>query len=1490
MHKSIKITLKLLYIAFGSIAGLAIILFLLLQMSAIQTLIVKRFTDNISKEFKSTVQVGKVEFKFFDRLILNDVLIKDQYNDTLIFSEQIITGIGRLKMKENSFIFGKVYLFRPTMALATDSAGNSNLKWYIDQLKNPDTAAAKKPVTINIAQIDLHDARFSLFDNRKSGEKNSINFRDLKTDNINAIIELFSVENDTVSFYINSLMLHEASGFNVRKLSGETAITKGRLAFDDVQIICDSSVINMSNFELLGGSSGFSNFVENVRLRINLNSSLISSSDLMYFAPFAKEFNESVSLSGRISGTIAELRGRNIIASYREHTTLDCDFDLSGLPNIKDAFIHVGVNNLTTAANDIEKLPLNKEFELPDILYEMGNLSFDGSFTGFTTDFVAYGNVNTPVGVITTDLAFRPVERANYIIRGILDGSDIDLGAITGNSKIFGKMSVISDIDGWVSSVKNFSVNLAGTIDSVDIENYTYKNIAINGLFTDKIWDGSINVDDENLKMDISGLFSFEQELPEFNLTWNLDKVNLFDINFATEDTTASANFHITSNFKGNSIDNLNGEIRALNTSFVKYGNSLELNNLALNTFIEDNKPVLSLKSDFVDADITGMYNLGDLQNLFKYSLSKLMPLKYHSNLSAKDLKHNDFLFSVNLKNTDEINSFFRTGLQLSENSRIEGVVNSDSLIMLSGKVKELTFYNNRFNDFNLNAVLKDDNFAVDITNSSLDILRRSTLDSFIIKISAAQDSLIFKTDWGEKSEQNDKGTFIAKGKYFLETPEAKTALFKIDIEPTELFVNSNLWKISESNIVIDTNVIKINEFLAESSGYFYSVNGTVSENPYDTLSLGFRGVSLDPVNYIINQNKRNPDGIDLSIEGRLNGNITITNLYKGALINGDLIIDDFSILGTNYGAFNIASNVDVNQKIVNINANNNLNGEKNIIASGYFDPPTKKLDLTINADELSVNPLNQLLSVFASDISGKASGKVNLLAIPGDISLTGSLMAENTSIKIDYLQTQYIINDSIRFDKRGINFNNVRIVDERGNHGSLNGVLSHENFKDITPNLTINIVDCMVLNTRARDNDYFYGAAFASGISTIRKGADDVIAFNISASTERNTRFYIPLNSSVSVSDVSFVTFVDHVKLDSENPNNSSYSSPQNTSSGMDINIDLQVNPSAEVQLIFDLAVGDVMRANGSGNLNINYNRRGELKIVGDYVVENGDYRFTLGDFINKQFTVQEGGRIIFNGDINDAEIDLSAIYRVRASLAEIMPAEIADNERVQVECHLNLTGNLFNPKIGFDISLPTIDENRRAFFRGAIATEEQMSRQFLYLLVMNSFYPDPNIGWANSTNIGTSNAAAVTTSEMLFSQLNNMLSKISNDFDVGFAYRPGVSDITPNQLEIALSKPMLNNRVVINSNLDVRGTNDLNANQITGDFDAEVKLTEKIRFKVFNRYNNPYTGGRLEPYTQGLGVFFRQEFDRFSDFFKKREKSDMKEEDDITIEEEKG
>ena len=486
---------------------------------------------------------------------------------------------------------------------------------------------------------------------------------------------------------------------------------------------------------------------------------------------------------------------------------------------------------------------------------------------------------------------------------------------------------------------------------------------------------------------------------------------------------------------------------------------------------------------------------------------------------------------------------------------------------------------------------------------------------------------------------------------------------------------------------------------------------------------------------------------------------------------------------------------------------------------------------------------------------------------------LNGAIFAQNTSLKIDYLQSIFKMNDTVKFDKNGIKFNDIILTDEKGNNATLTGYVYHKYFKDYKADLIINTNGCQVLNTKPKDNELFYGTAYATGVTTI-KSDQNSISFDISARTDKNTKFFIPLNSGLSVSDYSFITFVDTknpdtLKLSGTNPVTTTVKQ-----TGMDLNFDLEVTPDAEVKLIFDSKVGDEMTGTGSGDLNINLDRKGNFKISGDYIIEKGNYLFTLGNILNKSFNVENGGRISFNGDIDNAEIDIKAIYGLTTSLYAILQ-EDKYKVRADVECQLSLTGNLFNPVVKLNIELPDADEETKTSLKSMINNEEELNRQFFYLLVMNNFL-------ATTTSTTGTSAMAVTTTEMFSNQISNWLSQISNDFDLGFVYRPGNKNINSQELEVALSTQLLNDKVLVN----VRGTgsNANNTNQISGDFDAEVRITKKIKFKVFNRYNNPYTGKQAD-YTQGIGLFYRQEFNKFSDLFRKKVKSDMKKEEETTV-----
>ena len=1504
MLKNIKKSIKYFIIVLGVFIMLPTVLYLLLQTSSVQTFLVKRITSHFSNQIKSTISIGSIEYRFFNKLSISDLLIKDRNNDTLIYSWKVMLGIKRLDFKNKSFRLGRVSLIKPVIAFITDSSGMMNLTWYLNLLKNPSDTIKKTGSRFSVDQIDINDARFSLINRTGLKAKTKIDFNNLNLRELNGIIEDLKIFNDSTTFNIYNVGFKESCGFSVKKMNSSVTLARQNILLNSTFINCDSSIINIPRIGLMADSaSSFKRFTEKVKLDILLEKSLLNTSDLQYFMPFADSLNESVWLSGKISGTISELRGRNIKLKYRNFTSIDCDFDFSGLPKIENTFLYVGVNSLKTNAKDFEQISLTgkEPFIVPEVLKKLGNVSFNGSFTGFTSDFVTYGELRTTMGNIRTDISLRPGESKKYMVKGLLKGSDINIGELTGKSEFLGNMSMHANVDGYAYSLNKFAANLTGKIDSIEVNKYLYRNISLNGFFTEKTWDGSINIDDKNIKLDLLGLLNFKNKLPEFDFTLNIADANLYKLNFDKLDSSSRVTMLITSNFKGNSIDNLDGEIKLLNSYFIKYNNNLELYDFSIKTYKDNNRPALRLRTDFVDADINGYYNFATIGSLIQSTLVSLMPSQFHDNGKRNNSKKNNFTFNINFKNTDKINNFLRTGIILADKSYINGAIFADSIIHIGGKTDLLTIKNNVFKDFSFNANISGSELSIGVNSTSLNVLSQSELKNFSVELKTKPDNFIFKVNWDNKDKILNQGSFIARGTIANRTIGKKYATLNVEIDSSHIYTGNDLWKLSNSSILIDSNAIKVNKLSITGNDRSYLVDGAVSQNPADTLNLEFNGIDIDPLNYWINRKKSNQNQIPLNFKGHLNGKILLTNVYKSLLLAGNIFIDNFSVLGSEFGRITINANLDNANKVVNILASNNLNSVKMFDISGKYDPATKKIDLTARATKLPVGFLNPLLKVFASDISGFASGKLRLSGETDNLVLQGSVMAENASMKINYLQTKYILNDSIRFDKQGFKFNNVRLTDVEGNIATLYGSVYHKNFLNYTADLIININNnpIQVLNTQQKDNPMFYGIAYASGVAKIKVDPSS-LSFDISAKAGKSTKtgktskLSIPLNKGLSVSEYSFITFIDSVKNKKTLSGDSIAARPAAAKQiPMDLNMNLEVTPDAEIQIIFDSKVGDVMKGTGSSeNLNINLNKRGDFTIYGDYIIEKGDYTFTLANLLNKTFNVESGGKIMFSGNIRDADIELKANYsKLKTSLAPVL-SDPADQEkykeRISVEPQLSLSGKLFNPIVGFDIYLPDADETTRTLLRNAISTQEELNRQVFSLLIMGGFI---SIGPSqiSTTATGTS-AMYATTSEMISNQLSNWLSQISKDFDIGFVYRPGYNAINPQEVQLALSTQLLNDKVVLNGNFDVRGpggntTNPTgNTNQLIGDIDASIHLTEKLQFKVFNRYNDISPGG-LSPYTQGVGIFYKQEFNKFSDLFRKKVKSDFKKEDETKI-----
>ena len=157
--------------------------------------------------------------------------------------------------------------------------------------------------------------------------------------------------------------------------------------------------------------------------------------------------------------------------------------------------------------------------------------------------------------------------------------------------------------------------------------------------------------------------------------------------------------------------------------------------------------------------------------------------------------------------------------------------------------------------------------------------------------------------------------------------------------------------------------------------------------------------------------------------------------------------------------------------------------------------------------------------------------------------------------------------------------------------------------------------------------------------------------------------------------------------------------------------------------------------------------------------------------------------------------------------------------------------------------------------------------------LLVLNSFLPPPGAEAA----YGHASVQSTTSSELLSNQLSNWLSKISNDFDIGLNYRPG-DELTSDEVELALSTQLLNDRLVLDANFGVGGNQNASSSSqsssnFLGDITAEYKITKdgKLRAKAFNNSNEFSLQNNNSAYTQGVGLSYKEEYDTGKEFWQK-------------------
>jgi hypothetical protein len=1276
---------------------------------------------------------------------------------------------------------------------------------------------------------------------------------------------------DTLAFEIVNFAANEDVGLNIDGLKTIGRVTKEKIAIDNLAFRTQKSLFDIGLLEIpltredVDGNP--------VSFRAEARQLVLNTEEIAMFVPQFPKISQPVILSGLVYGTLDNLKGRRVTGSFGNQTCVSTNFDINGLSEGFNAFLYLDIDSFKTIPGDLELLFTDKSRHLPQFVQGLETIRYSGNITGFLNDLVAYGTFSSAAGRVKTDLGLKIKDNDNLIYAGSLSTDNFDLRKLFGEHSNLEFLSLHMNVKGQYRAKDDYFVFLDGKVAQFQFKDYSYKNITVQGLLKHQRFDGSVKMDDPFGTLNFIGKVDYSTSLPQFNFSAELKNIQLDRLNLLPQLTDGVLSMNMDINIEGNHLDDLVGNIVLSDALLSTPAEVMDFDTLKMEAVRVNGIKELRLESPYALGLVRGNYSFRSIGNTARYYLHNFLPaLVSGKKLQLPDSDSNDFIFDVQLKSISQPLRLFIPGLEVSDEGSLSGRFSpAEGILNLDGHLDLFNYKGVKGEGVKVQvrSSLAD---GVSSTIGADDVLVGNFLDmpNFGWHQQANNDSLSMSLFWNNWNSTTYSGAVYSSAS-FTDIPE-RGLVTRATVHPSTIIIADSIWNINESLFVISPEGASVEDFRIEHYPQFFSMDGFIDKNKEDGLAVKFNDLDLS-------QFFRNVSTDRMSFAGFIDGELTLKDYFRDPVLTSHLSVNDFEFNHQPMGVFSLSSKWNQQNKSVAIETCIQDELKKRLSGSGSFFPSERRFDLAMDVDSLPIGFLDPFLNKVLQNATGTISGQMALEGALPKPHLTGMVKANDLSFDVGLLKTHYDLTDSVAFYPYEIRFQNLALKNAQRGTGHFNGSIYHSGFfKDLQFRLRADVNDMLLLNTNSHDNAYYYGTVYGNCTLMIN-GTTDNADINITGKTTAGTRFFVPVQSTEEVGESNFIRFADFEKLGDADKSVLKKEDYVVDLSGIKLEMDIEATPDAEVQIIFDERIGDILKSTGNGNIQIRINPQGQIRFYGDYTIQSGEYLFSLENLINKRFDITQGGTVKWQGDPYNADIDIKAVYKLKALLSDLLGTTITSSSsssdlqrRVQVYSNLMLSGMLQQPVIKFGIELPTLDDSRESLILDYIGTEEEMNRQVLSLLILNRFYT-PEYMRADETteDSGYDNTALLTTTEMLSSQISNWFSSISNDVDVGVAYRPG-DDITSEEFELALSTQILNNRVSINGNVGY-GKYETSTSSMIGDFDLDVKLNKSgtIRANAYTRSNEDYVIYETSPTSQGVGISFKEEFDEVKELFRR-------------------
>ena len=1182
-------------------------------------------------------------------------------------------------------------------------------------------------------------------------------------------------------------------GYRIHSVTGDVAVGRGKTLIKNLNIVDDWSDLKLDYF------------------------TMTYSNGLVF-----QQFTDSVSLAGKfVPGTLSFQTLKNIVGIMPDNTVLlDIEqgevrgpvnkLNINGLvfqekaSGIKGRIDRASLNGVT----DIENFRFSA-----DIPYIRINSQ---SVPGFVSRFTGKGGIKLPEGLDTDiDLSIKGA--------GLLNDFNADVKLQTGIGKAYTNAKILHltnprrdiEISGALSTegVSPGGILKIDELGGIDLGTRFY---AILGE------DSRIELD--SLKIDrvafmgydyhgISGGGTIDKDDLKFNLLCKEDNLD-FSINAISKGEGYDLDATIS-----------NANLRALGLE-EKIGFSAV-------------RGILAADIDALDKDRRkGMINLADLHfekggsaftdidtlNVDVDQDSIGLALKLSSKLVSGDFygkSVDDFTIKADIHDRERILNFFVPGLYVADNSSFSAQRTPGDKIELKLESPLIGYNKNYIKELNIDLNYNDGN----------------------------ADFFIESPEIGLGSTILDKTTIRLVGDYIT---SEKDVTMHTQPDVSFISISDQRWNISNSTIYVGEDGLKLENFsLNGDNEERIFANGGFSKNNADTLLVILENLDFSLLDDVT--------ASKYNIEGKVNGIANIESpSVNGLKLDAAITMDKLTMRGKPTGDFGLAASVDGTRILAGLN-NTSSDGQVLLNALADIDTGTGKLDADAQFNGLRLESVQPILDNIFSETGGllkgklKASGTLDSLHVNSD-----ELELDDALLRVKATNVPYCLNGILKISETGISLEKIRVNDDEDGSGFLSGKLSFNKFEN--PELDAELtLDKLKLLGKPNNGSDFYGTAYGDG-DILVSGPLNALNIDVNISTAKNGSIHVPVGSALAA-ESKVLSFVQKQLYSDEYLLALRETQDDNTAKSSNLKIKAKVNlqENTEALVEIDKSQGHALSVKGVGDISVTIVPSQEImELGGIYNITGGRYHFSaLSNVATKDFTIQEGSSIKFNGKPIDSQFDITALYTKKASIEPLISNNKSQGGLRTVECGLHIGNKISAPDLSFKINIPDLDPATKSQVESAFNTEDKVQKQFVAIVLTGSFIPTEESG----VTFNGGNAVFSNLSSVMSSQLNNILQTLSIPVDMGLNYQK--SNSGKDIFDVAVSTQLFHNRVILNGSVGNR-TNTTSASGVVGDIDMEVKLNKSgnLRLKLFSHSPDSYTNYLDNTQRNGLGLSFQSEF----------------------------